>query len=148
MMMENFMNGFPGRENQIRSALLKVLGKDKCDFFFDRFLEYFFTEKDAEYLASLGMNCIRLGFNYHHFEDDMNPFVIKEEGFKHLDRVIDTVCHHSHFGTSWIADGLQVCEEWNIHDFRFACLPWWPEPRLALCKSLFLAAFYFPLICW
>ncbi|EON95663.1 putative endoglucanase c protein [Phaeoacremonium minimum UCRPA7] len=89
MLMENFMNGFPGREHQIRNALLKVLGKEKYEFFFDKFLEYFFTEKDAEFLASIGFNCVRLSFNYHHFEDDMNPFVIKEEGFKHLDRVIE-----------------------------------------------------------
>jgi aryl-phospho-beta-D-glucosidase BglC (GH1 family) len=91
MLMENFMNGFPGRECQIRSALLKVLGQEKYTFFFDKFLEYFFTEKDAAFLASVGFNCLRLSLNYHHFEDDMNPFVIKEEGFKHVDRVIDIV---------------------------------------------------------
>lgn len=91
MLMENFMNGFPGRECQIRGALLNVLGKDKCEFFFDKFLEYFFTDKDAQFLASIGFNCLRLSLNYHHFEDDMNPFVIKEEGFKHVDRVIDIV---------------------------------------------------------
>jgi hypothetical protein len=91
MMMENFINGFPGRECQIRAALLKVLGREKYDFFFDKFLEYFFTEKDGEFLSSLGFNCLRLSFNYHHFEDDMDPFVIKEEGFKHLDRAIEIV---------------------------------------------------------
>ncbi|KAL2676426.1 hypothetical protein Neosp_010184 [[Neocosmospora] mangrovei] len=89
MMMENFINGFPGRECQIRAALLKVLGREKYDFFFDKFLEYFFTDKDGEFLSSLGFNCLRLSFNYHHFEDDMDPFVIKEEGFKHLDRAIE-----------------------------------------------------------
>ncbi|ESU13895.1 hypothetical protein FGSG_07617 [Fusarium graminearum PH-1] len=89
MLMENFMNGFPGREHQIRAALLKVLGQEKHDFFFDKFLEYFFTDKDAEFLASLKFNCLRLCLNYRHFEDDMNPFVIKEEGFKHVDRVIN-----------------------------------------------------------
>ncbi|RKL20201.1 hypothetical protein BFJ68_g2910 [Fusarium oxysporum] len=89
MLMENFMNGFPGREHQIRAALLKVLGREKHDFFFDKFLEYFFGEKDAEFLASLNFNCLRLCLNYRHFEDDMNPFVIKEEGFKHVDRVIN-----------------------------------------------------------
>ncbi|KAF4464983.1 murein transglycosylase [Fusarium albosuccineum] len=98
MMMENFINGFPGRECQIRAALLKVLGKEKYGFFFDKFLEYFFTEKDGEFLSSLGFNCLRLSFNYHHFEDDMNPFVIKEEGFKHLDRAIEIVMRNP-----WIA---------------------------------------------
>ena len=56
MLMENFMNGFPGRECQIRGALLEVLGQEKCEYFFDKFLEYFFTEKDAQFLASLGFN--------------------------------------------------------------------------------------------
>ncbi|KAF3347345.1 Putative chaperone protein HSP31 [Verticillium dahliae VDG2] len=68
MLMENFINGFPGRENQIRAALLKVLGKEKYDFFFD--------------------NCLHLSFNYLNSEDDMNPVVIKVEGFKHSDRAI------------------------------------------------------------
>lgn len=89
--MENFMNGFPGREHQIRHALKKVLGEEKTEFFFDKFLEYFFTDKDAAFLKSIGFNCVRLCLNYHHFEDDMKPFQIKEEGFKHVDRVIDIV---------------------------------------------------------
>jgi endoglucanase len=91
MLMENFMNGFPGREHQIRGALRKVLGEEKYTFFFDKFLEYFFTDKDAAFLASLGFNCLRLSFNYRHFEDDMKPFEIKEDGFKHVDRVVEIV---------------------------------------------------------
>ena len=71
--------------------MLEVLGPEKYAFFFDKFLEYFFTEDDAKFFASLGLNCIRLPFNYRHFEDDMNPRVLKKEGFKHLDRVIDLV---------------------------------------------------------
>jgi len=83
--------GYPGHEFQHREAMLHVLGKEKYEFFFDKFLEYFFTEDDAKFFASLGLNCIRLPFNYRHFEDDMNPRVLKESGFKHLDRVIDLV---------------------------------------------------------
>ena len=45
--------------------------------------------------VSLGLNCLRLPFNYRHFEDDMNPFVFKESGFKHLDRVINIVSSYS-----------------------------------------------------
>lgn len=89
--MENFITGYPGHESQHRAAMLQVLGQEKYDFFFDHWLEYFFTEGDAKYFASLGLNCIRIPFNYRHFEDDMNPRVLKEEGFKHLDRVIDLV---------------------------------------------------------
>ena len=32
--------------------------------------------------------------NYRHFEDDLNPMVIKKSGFKHLDRVIDICTKH------------------------------------------------------
>jgi hypothetical protein len=73
--MENFITGYAGHEHEHRSQLAHVLGKKKADFFFDRFLHYFFTEADAEFFASLGMNCIRLPFNYRHFIDDQSPSV-------------------------------------------------------------------------
>lgn len=94
--MENFITGYPGHESQHRESMLKVLGQEKYEFFFDRWLYYFFTEADAGFFRSLGLNCIRLPFNYRHFEDDMNPRVLKEEGFKHLDRVIELVCQLVH----------------------------------------------------
>lgn len=33
-----------------------------------KFLEYFFEDADAAFFKSLGLNCIRLPFNYRHFE--------------------------------------------------------------------------------
>jgi hypothetical protein len=87
--MENFITGYAGHEHEHRSQLAHVLGKKKADFFFDRFLHYFFTEADAEFFASLGMNCIRLPFNYRHFIDDQNPSEYKQDGFKFLDRVVN-----------------------------------------------------------
>jgi len=89
--MENFITGYPGHEAQHRAAMLKVLGKEKYEYFYDKWLENHFTEADAKFFASLKLNCIRLPFNYRHLEDDMNPRVLKEEGFKHLDRVIELV---------------------------------------------------------
>ncbi|KAJ6107754.1 hypothetical protein N7523_009077 [Penicillium sp. IBT 18751x] len=94
MNMENFITGFPGHESQHRAAMRRVLGPQKYEFFFDKWLENFFTEADAKFFASLGLNCLRLPFNYRHFEDDMNPRVLKETGFKHLDRVIDLCAAH------------------------------------------------------
>jgi hypothetical protein len=35
MNMENFITGYPSREFQIRDELLKVIGKEKYDVFFD-----------------------------------------------------------------------------------------------------------------
>ena len=82
------MLGYPAHESQHRKAMLSVLGQEKYDLFFDKWLEYFFTSSDAKFFASLGLNCIRLPFNHRHFEDDMNPRVLKPSGFKHLDRVV------------------------------------------------------------
>jgi Cellulase (glycosyl hydrolase family 5) len=87
--MENFITGYPGHERSIRAAMLEVLGQEKYKLFFDRWLYHFFTTEDAKFFQSLGLNCVRIPFNYRHFGDDMNPRVIKETGFKHLDRVID-----------------------------------------------------------
>lgn len=53
--MENFITGYPGHEKEMRAAMLEVLGPEKYNFFFDKFLEYFFTADDAEFLASLGL---------------------------------------------------------------------------------------------
>jgi aryl-phospho-beta-D-glucosidase BglC (GH1 family) len=82
----------------------KVLGKENYEFFFDKWLEYFFTEADAKFYAGLGLNCIRIPFNYRHLEDDMNPRVLKESGFKHLDRVIDLVSTYSTQADLYLSD--------------------------------------------
>lgn len=89
MNMENFITGFPGHEDFMRSAMKAVLGQEKYEYFFDRLLYWFFTEEDAKFYKSLGLNCIRIPFNYRHFEDDMNPRLLKQNGFKHLDRVVN-----------------------------------------------------------
>jgi len=94
MNMENFITGYPANEEAQREAINRVLGAALYELFFDRFLECFFTEADARYVNSLGLNLVRLPINYRHFEDDMDPFVLKEEGFKHLDRVIDACAKH------------------------------------------------------
>jgi hypothetical protein len=39
MNMENFITGYPAHEKQHREAMLKVLGREKYEFFFDKFLE-------------------------------------------------------------------------------------------------------------
>jgi endoglucanase len=94
MNMENFITGYPANEEAQREAVREVLGQEKYEFFFDRFLEHFFTEGDARFIQSLGLNLLRLPLNYRHFEEDAEPFVVKEEGFKHLDRVIELCAEH------------------------------------------------------
>ncbi len=92
--MENFIDGYASNEETMREGLLKVLGKKKYDLYFDNFLQNYFTEADAEYIQNLGLNLVRIPINYHLFEDDMNPRVIKEKSFKYLDNVIDLCAKH------------------------------------------------------
>ncbi len=87
--MENFIDGYPANENAVREGLLKVLGKEKYDLFFREFYKNYFTEPDAEYVQSLGLNLIRIPIHYRRFEDDMNPGVINEKGFEFLDKVVE-----------------------------------------------------------
>jgi aryl-phospho-beta-D-glucosidase BglC (GH1 family) len=94
MNMENFITGFPATESLQRRAILAVLGTEGYNRFFNRFLDVFFGEDDAAFLASLGMNCVRLPVNYRHFESDMKPFELIDDGFKILDRAIDRCANH------------------------------------------------------
>ncbi|KDR73666.1 hypothetical protein GALMADRAFT_626014 [Galerina marginata CBS 339.88] len=140
MTMENFISGYPGCEFQIREALAEVLGEQKAEFFFDKFLEYFFAEPDAAFFKSLGLNCIRIAVNYHHFEDDMNPLVLKENAFKHLDRAISVCAKHSIYtvidmhtapgGQSggWHADaGSHIAYFWKHKDFQDRLVGIWEK---------------------
>ena len=94
MNMENFITGYPGAESQQRRALRRSMGDSAYDRFFERFLDSFFTDEDAAFLASLGLNSVRIPFNYRHFEDDLEPLVLKPEGFRLLDRVVDACARH------------------------------------------------------
>lgn len=87
--MENYISGFPGHEEGIRRAAERIIGREPAGYFFDAFVRHFYGNDDASYLSSLGMNLARIAVNYRHLEDDRDPFVIKEDGFTALDRVID-----------------------------------------------------------
>ncbi len=94
MNMENFLTGYPGTESQHRRVLRRVLGPELYDAFFDRFMTVFFDDADARYLASLGLNSVRIPFSYRHFEDDARPFELKPGGFALLDRAIGHCQRH------------------------------------------------------
>ncbi len=88
MTMENFITGHPGTEGQLRRAMRRSMGAEASAAFFESFLTDFFTEADADHLTGLGVNCLRVPFSYPHLEDDAAPFVLKEEGFARLERVV------------------------------------------------------------
>src|SRR5262245_58760077 len=94
MNMENFITGYPATESLHRAALLKALGDEGYRRFLDRFLDVFWGEEDAAFIASLGLNLVRLPIGYRHFEDDMRPFELVEDGFRLLDRASDRCARH------------------------------------------------------
>jgi aryl-phospho-beta-D-glucosidase BglC (GH1 family) len=94
LLMENWITGFPGHEEGQETSVRHVLGPELTKVFYDQFIEHFFTEADAEYLASLGINVVRVPFHYKFFESDDRPFEIRQEGFRHLDRVIEQCARH------------------------------------------------------
>jgi endoglucanase len=94
MNMENFITGYPSTESLQRAVLRRALGPEGYERFFDRFLTVFFDEQDVRLLASLGLNSLRIPFNYRHLEDDDRPFEIKEQGFAGLDRVVEACGRH------------------------------------------------------
>lgn len=140
MNMENFITGYPGREFQVRQGLAKAIGQEKADLFFEKFLEYFFQEADAKFFRSLDLNCLRVAFNYRHFEDDMNPRVLKSQGFKHLDRVINICAQHGIYtildlhtapggqNQDWHSDNpTHYAALWDHKDFQDRVVWLWKE---------------------
>lgn len=112
--MENWITGFPGHEDGQFTAVRNVLGPELGDFFFDRFIEHFFTEADAAYLAALGLNMVRIPFHYRFLEHDDAPFEIREEGFEYLDRLVRMCARH---GIRTILD-LHVVPGWQNQDWH------------------------------
>lgn len=136
--MENFIDGYPANEEAMREGLRTVLGEKKYNLYFDEFLKSYFTEPDAEYIHSLGLNLVRIPINYHLFEDDMNPGVIKEESFCYLDSVIQRCARHQIYtiidlhalpgsqNQHWHSDNpTHVASFWIHRDFQDRALHLW-----------------------
>lgn len=129
MNMENFINGYPGAEHGIRTALATVLGPARGRFFFDRLLDYFLAEEDLAFIRARGANVVRLPLNYRHFESDRKPFRYLEPGFERLNQVIEWCAKHDlyaildlHAAQGWQNTGWH-CD----NDSRHALL--WQHPH-------------------
>ena len=125
MNMEDFINGYPGTESGMKREFAKAMGAGKAELFFEKILDNFLNEDDIRFIGETGANCIRIPLSYKHFEDDMKPFVYKEEGFKRLDRILDA-CEQE--GIYVILDmhalaGWQNCH-WHSDNERGAVMLW------------------------
>ncbi|KAF4458224.1 endoglucanase family 5 glycoside hydrolase [Fusarium albosuccineum] len=136
--MENFITGYSGHEHQHREQMTEVLGQEKATFFFDRLLHHFFTDSDAAYFASLGLNCIRIPFNYRHLMDDQDPDNLKKEGFDLLDKYVEICGRHNLYvvldmhavpggqNQDWHSDsGIARAMFWDFKDHQDRAIQLW-----------------------
>ena len=49
--MENFITGYPGHETEHKKVMEAKMGKEKFDFYFEKFYEYFWTDSDAKFFS-------------------------------------------------------------------------------------------------
>lgn len=136
--LENFIVGFPGHETEHKKALLEAMGKEKFNFFFKKFYEYFWTDEDAKFLKSLNLNCLRIPFNYRHFLDDQDMSIIKPEGFELLDNIVDSCARNGIYtvldlhavpggqNQDWHSDsGIHRALFWEFGDFQTRIVELW-----------------------
>jgi aryl-phospho-beta-D-glucosidase BglC (GH1 family) len=95
--LEHFMIGLPGTESQLRQAIKEAYGPENAARFWEVFWDQYITEADFQFLKSLGVNAVRISFNYHRFEDDNTPCQFADTGFAPIDRV------------------LKLCEKYQIY---------------------------------
>ncbi len=115
LVLEDHMSGIPYIDHKIRERFDAILGEDIGQAFFKEWEESYIGEKDFEYLRDLGMNFIRVPFNYRMLEDGMNPGVYKEEGFKVFDYIIGLAKKYDMFVLLDLhaAPGCQAVD-WNV----------------------------------
>ncbi len=88
MNMEHFINGYPFVESEFRRYMIKELGEERGNLFFDEMLDNYLREEDIKFMKEVGFNSIRVPINYRHFEDDNSPFIYKKAGFDRFSRLI------------------------------------------------------------
>ncbi|KAM9908492.1 hypothetical protein OXX79_000340 [Metschnikowia pulcherrima] len=140
--MENFITGYPGHETEHKKVMEAKMGKEKFDFYFEKFYEYFWTDSDAKFFSEeLKLNCLRIPFNYRHFIDDSGDmFKINPKGFELVDRIVDSCARHGIYtildlhtapgghNQDWHSDsGIHKALFWDYKVFQDVILNLWAE---------------------
>ena len=72
----------------IDNTFKELLGADEARKFWKIFRDNYITKEDIHFIKSLGLNHIRVPFNFKFFLVEDHPEIYLEEGFKRLDDVI------------------------------------------------------------
>ena len=135
-------------DGELRGCLDKY-----CPDFSKRFTTAFFTEEDAAYIRSLGMNFIRVPLNHHLFWDDqqerLNPY-----GMEQLEKLADACNAHGLYflldmhttpggqNPDWHSEcQTGVPEFWNYQAFRTRTVKIWQAIALRFQNNTMLLGY-------
>lgn len=92
---EGYMFGFQRTNSAgaIDLMLRQLVGPDFTDSFWQQFKEHYVTEADIDFLASTGLNTLRVPFHYKLFTDeDYLGLKSAQDGFERIDRLVEWCC--------------------------------------------------------
>ncbi len=152
--IEHFMIGLPGSESQLRKALEQAYGLKKASEFWEKYYIYYLNEKDFQFLKAIGVNSIRLSFNYRHFESDLKPYSYNPNGFQQFDRILK-LCekykiyaildlHAAPGGQNpdWHSDNaIGEAIFWEHQDFQNRVIELWKHIARYYCSNPWIAAY-------
>ncbi|MCK5906393.1 MAG: cellulase family glycosylhydrolase [Flavobacteriales bacterium] len=84
--IESFMHGLPSVENDMHKQMKEILGKEKSSKYWKTYRDTFINEKDFEFIASKGFNCVRLPLNANLFYETE---IFGEKAFYYIDKVFE-----------------------------------------------------------
>ncbi|MBN2717355.1 MAG: glycoside hydrolase family 5 protein [Deltaproteobacteria bacterium] len=84
--LEHFMLGIPGTESQIRGLISRRYGAAASQKFWQRYYEQSVSQKDVAYIASQGLNSIRVPINHNLFSDATS--FEQSTAVKQIDRIL------------------------------------------------------------
>jgi endoglucanase len=136
--LEHFMIGLPGTDSQIRAAIRAAYGPERAAEFWERYCTCYVADADFAFMKGIGVNAVRIPFNYRLFEDDQSPGEYDEGGFRHLDRALELCARHGIYAfldlhsapggqnPDWHADNaVGECLFWEHRGFRDRTVGLW-----------------------
>lgn len=129
LMMEGYiLHSLNNPEQSFKKDFTKALGKSALYHFEKSFRDYFIQEKDVEHIASVGLNCIRVPFNYRLIEK--TPYKYDKQGVHYLDQVVNWAQKnkiwvildlHAACGAQnhdWHSDSLGAAALWKNNEYQ------------------------------
>lgn len=84
------LNSTCDRPRRMEAMLENLCGKSYAETFWQRYLDYYITEKDIQFIAREGFNSVRLPLNARHLYEKKNrKLIVKQEMFKRIDKLIE-----------------------------------------------------------